>query len=305
MKLPSLVLFSLLLLSIRSLTSQNNCLPDGIIFTSQAEIDAFPSSYSGCAVIDGGVIIQENQFGDITSLDSLYSIKQVNGYFQINGNLMLPSLAGLDNLESADGGLDIFFCPAIENLDALASLSYTSSLGLVGNASLQNVDGLSNLTTIEQYLSIQNNAVLEDIDGLQNLNIVKDIRIIGCALLTNLDALSNLSVDGLELIEFFSNDNLSVCDNPIVCQYLLDGGTASIFDNALGCNNQMEVEDACLMVSSSEAFSSQTVQVYPNPSGGPFHVEGINPGTPLVIYNTLGEWVHQTHLRADGRIDLS
>ncbi|MEO1714821.1 MAG: hypothetical protein AAFU60_15940, partial [Bacteroidota bacterium] len=260
MKLPSLVLASLLLLSIPPLTSQNNCLPDGIIFTSQAEIDAFPSTYPGCAVIDGGIIIQEAQLGDITSLDSLYPIKQVMGYFQINGNLMLPSLVGLDNLESADGGLDVFFCPAMENLDALASLSYTSSLGLVGNASLQNVDGLSNLTTIEQNLSIQNSGALEDIDGLQNLNIVKEIRITGCDPLTNLEALSNLSVDGLELIEFFSNDNLSVCDNPVVCQYLLDGGTASIFDNATGCNNQMEVEDACLMVSSSEAFSSQMVQ---------------------------------------------
>lgn len=60
-----------------SVTTQS-CYPNGITFTSQAQIDQFPSINPGCNIIDGPLIIQGY---DIISLDSLYSIDLIEGYF--------------------------------------------------------------------------------------------------------------------------------------------------------------------------------------------------------------------------------
>ena len=49
-----------------------HCLPEGITFTTQAQIDSFAVNYPGCTEIDGDVIIgRSNPTTDISNLNGL------------------------------------------------------------------------------------------------------------------------------------------------------------------------------------------------------------------------------------------
>lgn len=54
------------------------CLPEGVIFSTQAQIDSFQTNYPGCTEIEGGVLIEGN---DITNLEGLSVLEIVDGYF--------------------------------------------------------------------------------------------------------------------------------------------------------------------------------------------------------------------------------
>lgn len=60
-----------------SLAFSQPCLPEGITFTTQEQIDNFQSNYPGCTDIMGTVLIEGN---NITNLDGLSVITSVGGY---------------------------------------------------------------------------------------------------------------------------------------------------------------------------------------------------------------------------------
>lgn len=66
----------LLLIFCSSLFSQP-CLPEGITFSTQEQIDNFQEDYPGCTVIEGGVLIEGT---DITNLDGLDVITAFGNY---------------------------------------------------------------------------------------------------------------------------------------------------------------------------------------------------------------------------------
>ncbi len=55
--MKKLALLLLLTVIFQIIVISQGCLPDGILFTSQTEIDNFPSIYPGCNVIEGQVVI--------------------------------------------------------------------------------------------------------------------------------------------------------------------------------------------------------------------------------------------------------
>ncbi|MBU2650714.1 MAG: hypothetical protein KKA81_07255, partial [Bacteroidetes bacterium] len=58
------------------LLQSQHCLPEGITFYTQEQIDLFPSNYPGCTAIDGGVTVT----GDfIQNLDSLMGLNTIGG----------------------------------------------------------------------------------------------------------------------------------------------------------------------------------------------------------------------------------
>jgi len=75
-----------------------SCLPEGITFSTQAQIDNFQTNYPGCTEIEGNVTIHGN---DITNLNGLNVLTSIGGYLDISGNGALTSLSGLDNIEAA------------------------------------------------------------------------------------------------------------------------------------------------------------------------------------------------------------
>ena len=58
------------------LFSQTSCLPEGITFSTQEQIDSFQDYFPECMEIEGDVLIEGN---DISNLDSLIVITAVWG----------------------------------------------------------------------------------------------------------------------------------------------------------------------------------------------------------------------------------
>ena len=171
--LISAITISFLLLTI-NLISQP-CLPEGITFTTQAQIDSFQINYPGCTEIEGDVEI----YGDyITNLNGLNVLTSIGGYLWIGsywtgGMPNLASLSGLDNLSSIGG-----------------------DLWIVQNNNLSNFLGLGNLAIIGGELYISENEALSSLIGLEGLTAIEVIRISENATLTSLTGLENLTSIG-------------------------------------------------------------------------------------------------------------
>ncbi len=56
--------------------SSQPCLPSGIVFSSQEQIDNFQTSFPNCTEIEGDVLIEGN---DITNLDGLSVLDAFGG----------------------------------------------------------------------------------------------------------------------------------------------------------------------------------------------------------------------------------
>ena len=96
------VFFALLFLgNLYNLNGQ--CLPLGITFNTQQQIDDFPTNYPGCIIIEGYLDIQG--FSNITNLNGLSQIVEIGGYLSIISSFSLDDLSGLDNLQSVGGYL--------------------------------------------------------------------------------------------------------------------------------------------------------------------------------------------------------
>ena len=120
------------------------CLPQGITFNTQSQIDSFQINHSNCTKIEGGVNIGGD---DIVNLNGLSPIISVGGSLVIGGNVLLTNLLGLDNLMSISGNL------TIDN-----------------NWLLTDLTSLSNLTSINGSLRIGGNFVLTSLAGLEYIN---------------------------------------------------------------------------------------------------------------------------------------
>jgi hypothetical protein len=112
-----------------------SCLPGGIAFSTQAEIDNFPIDYPYCMNISGDVEISGSS---ITGLDGLGQVETINGSLDIHDNASLESLAGLAGLQSINGNLSITGNEMLSSLDGLDSISSASivDLDINGNSNL-------------------------------------------------------------------------------------------------------------------------------------------------------------------------
>ena len=75
MKRLSFLVIALLLIPLTAITQP--CLPEGITFTTQAQIDSFQTNHPNCTEIEGDVIIGGD---DITNLDGLNVLTAVGGF---------------------------------------------------------------------------------------------------------------------------------------------------------------------------------------------------------------------------------
>jgi len=71
-------ILALLLFCVTTSLFAQPCLPEGITFSNQAEIDNFQTNHPDCTEIEGGVLIEGN---DITNLNGLNVLESVDGYF--------------------------------------------------------------------------------------------------------------------------------------------------------------------------------------------------------------------------------
>ena len=253
------------------------CPPGDVVFTNQAQVDAFLFQYPDCTEINGNLIIN-GQDSSITSFE------------------------GLVNLESITGNLSILSTNA-QNLDDLANLSGTSNgLVIANNSQLNNVSGLGGIMQINREFNVINNALLENLEGLNLTNIgsgvsdeelenqlVLDVsgnasmtslngleslvslngRILALnsnALLTDITAIENIDPTTVDGIFIIGNESLSICDIDLLCNFgsLDEENQVFIDNNNNGCNSVEEIEVACETFS-TELFLTNDVNIYPNP----------------------------------------
>ena len=196
-------------------TALAGCLPTGITFTSQAQIDAFPTNYPGCTEIDGDVTIQGG--ASITNLNGLSSINSVKGFLKIRQNSSLTSLSGLDNLTTVSKGLWLYFNASLNDISSLSNLTTIGfELHIYFNGSLTSLSGLENLTYVGGYCTIDSNTKLTSLGGLDNLGYIGlTLKIQANTQMTTLKGLGSLTSIGTDCLVQSNNllSDLTGLDN--------------------------------------------------------------------------------------------
>jgi len=186
------------------------CLPDGIQFVRQTQIDSFQIKYPNCTKIEGGVFINGE---DISSLSSLSVLTSIGGYLSVIQNPILKNISGLDSLTSIGGYLSINHNESLKNLSGLNSLiSIGQYLDITGNWNLTSISVLSNLKSVGGRVEINSNNYLNSLIGLEGLTEINgNLAISGTYFLTNLYGLNNIySINGsLEILGNSTLENLN------------------------------------------------------------------------------------------------
>jgi len=126
------------------------CLPEGITFSTQEQIDNFQTDNPGCTEIEGNVLISGSNIVNLTGLSSIVTIK---GELLISDNNILTTLDGLNSLDSIEGTLAIISNDQLTDITSLTNVvSIGGNLAIGWNYSLNNIFGLDNIS----YKSIQN-----------------------------------------------------------------------------------------------------------------------------------------------------
>jgi len=223
MKKFTIIIFVLIFCQIT--VSSQPCLPGGITFTNQAQIDSFQTNYPTCTEIEGDVRIIGD---DISNLNGLNVLTSIEGSLIIVLNDILINLTGLENLTYISGNLEVgtFDINYVGNpsLNSLTGLENLDSIGgdffIYANGALESLSGLESLASISGSLSITHNTTLTSLAGLETLILIGGGILIGGPFVGNvslnsLTGLNNVTSIGGNL-QIKHNDalaNLSGLDN--------------------------------------------------------------------------------------------
>jgi hypothetical protein len=280
-----------------SIVFSQGCLPEGITFTTQEQIDNFQTNYPGCTEIEGNVLIGSvNGNLDIMNLEGLNSINKILGRLEIIGCHAIGNLSGLNSLTQVGDNLLIADCTELDNLYGLNSLTQVNgSFILSGNNYLTTIQDLEFLTMVNGDLWIEFNQSLSSLSGLNNLTTVdSSLHISHNIHLEDITALENINPYSIhKYLIIWYNDILSDCAIQSICDYLLKpDGLEVIHYNDVGCNSPEEVQDHCL-TSMQELQPIENLIVFPNPASDliTINVKESNPLEQAIIYNHLGQKV--------------
>lgn len=202
------------------------------------------SGLSGLQSISGSLNVVGNT--SLTSLTGLGNITSAN-YVYIYGNPALTSMEGLNSLQNVYS-LQISQNAGLLNLNGLEALTNSEVtypyVYLIGNESLASVDGLDALQKAYSF-QIQENPALTDLSALSNLSVLNYLTIRENGALTTLAGLENMNSDYLYGLTLESSASLSTCDISPICNFLTNGGNATITGNAVGCNSSLDVQMNC------------------------------------------------------------
>ncbi len=217
-KTLSLLFLSTFFVGIIGVRALGQCPTAEVSFTSQAQINAFPTNYSGCTNMPFTIDISG---ADITNLNGLSQLTSLTGNLRIHGNPILTNLNGLGNIHSAIVGLDIYDNPLLASISALGGITSTGgSLRLENNTSLTSLTGLGSITSIGGGLNISLNPLLTNLAGLESVTSVgASFSIASNASLTSLTGLGGLRTIGI---------TFNVSGNPSLTSLTALGGVTSI-----------------------------------------------------------------------------
>lgn len=299
--------------------SSQSCLPEGITFTTQSQIDSFQINYPGCTEIEGTVIFESYE---IDNLNGLNVVSSILGKLYIK-RTAYPNLNGLSNLEYI-GGLLVgshnsttqgCYINAITSLEVLENID---SIG--GDVFIHCTDDLYDLSGLENVKYIDGDLILgyydswgefdplADISALSNLTAINGKLSVVLTKISNLTALENINPYSISSLELLWNINLSHCHVLSICEYLANpGGNIWIGANKQGCNSQKEIQDSCIAnaVSIDEQCLRNYLTIYPNPAHNELNisVEGYTIDELNIITLTGQQALHERPLSST--IDIS
>jgi hypothetical protein len=180
------------------------CLPEGVIFSRQSQIDSFQILFPDCRCIQGDVTIHGT---DITDLEPLSMLDSIRGDLYIHDNS--PELDTLDmhNMKLVGGDLRLYN-NHIKNFFGFGCLStINGNLRIIHEPDLTGFEGLNSLDTIFGDFLLSNCDSINILNGLDELSFIQGYcYITGCSRLTVINGLNNLAhVGGLLKI---SNNNI-------------------------------------------------------------------------------------------------
>ncbi|MCC7244209.1 MAG: leucine-rich repeat protein, partial [Saprospiraceae bacterium] len=171
------------------ISNAQNCLPDGIGFYSQSDINNFAANYPGCTHIEGNVYISSN---NITNLNGLSQLQSIGGNLDISWAPNLTSLQGLSNVTSINGfSMYNTKVTTLTPLQNLQNLKYLYIDNPVYTPAFNSLNGLQGLTSLE-YITLSNIGITS-LNGLQNLTSLKVINLNYLSALNTLNGISNIS----------------------------------------------------------------------------------------------------------------
>jgi len=269
--------------------SSQTCLPEGLLYPSQAIIDSFNILYPNCTQIlgnvylsnynlnnlhglneltsiGGNVIIDYNEH--LTNLNGLENLTYIGGDLQISEEYVLTDLSGLDNLSAIGGSFDISWNPALTALTGLEGLrSVGGNLSITFNDKLISLSALDGLTSVGRYIGIDKNPSLTSLTGLDNID-----------------------TSSLSGIVIHANTSLTSCAVESICKSLAGNRIiVQFYANANGCKDIYEVKAACDTLSVENLTNRHLFSIFPNPANSQITVETTPVESQLSILNLYGQ----------------
>lgn len=192
-----------------------SCLPVGITFYSQSEIDSFPINYPDCTEIEGYLRVYSDS---IVNLNGLSQITHIGADVIIgweNNDIIIDDFSGLGNLNYIGGGLyikkcsqivnlngfesldsliwiNIIECPLIEDLNGLNSISSNVSISIIECPQLMSLNGINSDVDLN-LIRITDCAILEDMSGLDSISSIRYVLLDDCPELSSLNGINSIT----------------------------------------------------------------------------------------------------------------
>lgn len=257
-----------------ALSGISQCLPQGINFITQSQIDSFQINYPNCRKIEGNVIIGSYSC-DISNLNGLSQLDSIGGYCSITYTNALVDLTGLSSLKYIANGFAMQNNSALKDFSGIDSLKCIGGpLDIYGNSRITSLVGFEGIESILGYIYIRSNDSLTSLLGIDNIN-----------------------VDSLQAFWVDSNPMLTNCAIHSVCDYLNNTfHHADFTNNSNGCNSEWEVDSVCATVFVGELTADNGFSIYPNPAARTVTIlsNSLLKECTLSIYNMSGQEIIQT-----------
>ena len=264
--------------------------------------------FSNLKTIRGGFYIA--YLNNLLTLDGLQKIEKLNSAFEIVYCDKLESLNGLNNLEIIYWNFKLLGNKKLTSFEGLDNLKYIYWLYLKETEAMLDFTGLESVTHLERGLSLYENLAFKSFKGLESLDTIQ----------------SRLSIKGNRQFESFEdfnphirpntyfvieeNPNLSVCNQPFICEFLDSNfeeptATIEISDNGDGCNSKEEILEQCQTSNTQTINNQSNITLYPNPTTGKIFFKGDNlQKAKITITDLTGRILLVEKLNGSNEIDL-
>ncbi len=184
---------------------------------------------------------------ELTNLDGLGELTSIGGHFYLYNLESLSAITAVNQLTTIGGDLSFYSLPSLPSLDGLNALTAIGGeVSLYVLPSLTNLEGLDGLATIGGSFYMYYLLSLQNLDGLSSLTSVGGgLSIESVPLITHLNGLNNIDLSG-DWVTIENNGSLGSCAIEPICEKFADNSTTFIIsNNAAGCLDTAEIQEAC------------------------------------------------------------